>query len=265
MTTRSEITKRKLSILKNDLPIQQVKLEEDTDTKALLQSPSKSLKLKKGRRITQEQINQLIHYIVNDGMGICKAVRKLNIHQTTASDYYKLYINDPETKISVPRNPIGRTFTQEQIGNPIGYIDTDKMTVKKASAKANMSCDSGYKYYNKYLKDPNHNIPTPPIYKTHTQDEGDELISYIANDKMTILAASEKAKINISTARRYYQKYLKKQNPGISTPSHIDRRPPCTQEQIKEVIGYINNNRLSIKDASVKANMAPCVAAMYYQ
>jgi response regulator of citrate/malate metabolism len=160
--TRSKITKRKPSIHKNDLPAQQVKMEQDTDNKALLQSGSNCSKRRPKPGISQEQINQLVHYIVNDNMSVNKASRKVNISNTAAGNYYNKYKNDPEKKMPVPRNRYmhpQKNYTQEQIGNLIRYITQGKMTIKEASAKADMSYTTALRYYNKYLKDPNHNIP----------------------------------------------------------------------------------------------------------
>jgi transposase len=94
-------------------------------------------------------------------MSIPKASQKVNISKSTGSNYYKLYKNNPEKRISLPRNQAPILCTQEQIGNLIRYIDTDKITVKEASAKVNMVHKSSIYYYAKYLEDPNHNIPIP--------------------------------------------------------------------------------------------------------
>jgi hypothetical protein len=64
MTTRNKITKRKPTINKKDLPIQQVKIEEDTDNKSLLQSPSEYSGRGPKPRITQKQ-TCLLH-LAND-------------------------------------------------------------------------------------------------------------------------------------------------------------------------------------------------------
>jgi hypothetical protein len=91
VTTRNKITKRKPSKSKNkSLCDQQVRLEEDTDTKSLLKPGSKSSKRGPNPKISQEQINQLIHYIVNDNMSISKASQKVNICKSTGFRYYKL-------------------------------------------------------------------------------------------------------------------------------------------------------------------------------
>jgi hypothetical protein len=59
--TSSRIAKKKPSIINTrTLPAQQVKVEEDTDTKSIVHSASKDSKLPKGQNISQEQINKLI-------------------------------------------------------------------------------------------------------------------------------------------------------------------------------------------------------------
>jgi hypothetical protein len=189
----SRIAKRKPSVTNSSsLPALQVKVEGDTDTKSLLKSRSKSSKGGPNPRISQEQINQLIHYIVNDNMNVAEASRKVNISKCSGSIYYKLYNNDPEKKIPLRRDRRSRMYTQEQIGNLIRYIDTDKMTVKDASEKADMPYHSASHYYSRYLKDPNHNIPVPRVQKSYTQDQKNEFIGYITNDNMSVLAASKK-------------------------------------------------------------------------
>jgi hypothetical protein len=267
--TRSSgrITKRKPPVTNNrSLPALQVKLEQDTDTKALLKSESNSSNSASKPRISQEQINQLIDYVVNDNMSIIKAARKAKISKNSGFIYYNLYKNDPEKRIPLARNQQPVIFyTQEQISNLIKYIDTDKMTVKEASAKANMAYKSGRRYYAKYLKDPNHNIPIPRLARNYTQDQKNKVIGYIINDKMSITAASKKAKMNFGTAQRYYHNYFKVQNPGIARPSHIATNRTYTQEQIKEVISYIVNDKMTIAAASRKANISPDSAGKYYR
>jgi 3-methyladenine DNA glycosylase/8-oxoguanine DNA glycosylase len=84
----SRIAKRTPPIINNiRLPAQQVKVELDSDYKSLLQSLSKYPKLPKGQQISQEQINQLIHYILSDNMSIYKAARKVNIGHHSGADY----------------------------------------------------------------------------------------------------------------------------------------------------------------------------------
>jgi transposase len=209
--------------------------------------------------MSQKQIIQLIHYIVNDNMSIAAAARKVKRSKCPAYCYYNRYKNDPEKKIPLRRDQRSRMHTQEQIGNLIRYIDTDKMTVKDASEKADMPYHSASHYYNRYLKDPNHNIPVPRMRQSYTQDQKNEFIGYIINDKMSILAASKKAKMSPGTAKQYYHKYFKQQNPDIATPNHIIIRNRYTQEQIKQVISYIVDDKMSIKAASRKVISAQCV------
>jgi transposase len=266
---KNKIAKRTPSVTNNrPLPVQQVKVEEDTDTKSLLQSLSNSSKLPKGQDISQEQINQLIHYIVNNTMSVYGASRKVNISYNTGCIYYNTYKNDPEKKIPLPRNRHlhpPKYYTQEQTENLIKYITQDKMTIKEASAKADMPYQSGRRYYSKYLKDPNHNIPIPQLQQNYTQDQKNEFIGYIINDKMSVNAASKKAKINTGTAQRYCRKYFKEENPGIARPSHIVTHKCYTQETIKEVIGYIIDDKMTIATASRKANICAMSAGRHYR
>jgi hypothetical protein len=269
--TRSSgrIAKRKPSIINNrGLPAQQVKVEEDIDTKSLLKSSSESSNLPKGQQISQEQINQLIHYIVNDAMPVYKASRKVNISQCSGLIYYNLYKKDPEKKIPSPRNRhqhLLKNFTQEQVGNLIRYINDDKLTVREASKKANIPHNSGRHYYSKYLKDPNHNIPIPRWKQSYTQDQINKFIGYIINDKMSIAAASKKAKMNHSAGYLYYRKYFKEQNPDIPAPSHITVPKRSTQEQLNEVMGYIINDKMTISAASRKANVCHSTTGIHYR
>jgi transposase len=263
-TTRSKMTKRKPTIHKNDLPAQQVKVEEDTDTKSLLQSTPSSSKGGSRPRISQEQINQLIHYIVNDNMNITKASRKIKLSKSTGFYYYNLYKTDPEKKIPAPQIQTPKIYTQEQIGNLIRYIDTDKITVKEASAKTNMPYRSASYYYNKYLEDPNHAIPVQQLKQSYTQEQKSKFINYIVIDKMSTRAASKKAKMNLYTARNYYN-YFKVQNPDVATPSHIIIPKRYTQEQIQELIDYIVDDKMTIKAASRKAKFCEQSAGKYYR
>jgi transposase len=268
-TKSKKITKRTPPVTKNrTLPAQQVKVEEDIDTKSLFKSLSKYSKLPKGQKISQEQINQLIHYIVNDNMSKREASRKVNISHFTALYYYNVYKNDPEKRIPVPRNQ--RThrrkyYTQEQVVDLIKYVDDDKMTIKEASAKANVHYDSGKYYYNRYLKDPNHTIPIPQLRQFYTQEQKNKLLGYIVNDKMSIAAASKKAKISLTVAYAYYHKYCKQQNLDIATPRQLAARKRYTQEQIKEVIGYIADDKMSTNAASKKANMGPNAVKRHFR
>jgi transposase len=262
----SRIAKRTPPVTNNrHLSAQQVKVEEDTNTKALLKSESSSSNSASRPRVSQEQINQLVHYVVNDNMSVTKAARKANMSRGSGFIYHKLYKDNPEKKIPLPRNQTSTMYTQEQVGNLIRYINDDKMTLTEASVKANMAYKYGVHYYNRYLKDPNHNIPIPQLKQWYTQEQRDELISYIINDKMNIKAASKKAKMKISTAQSYYHNYFKVQNPDVATPSHIATHKHYTHEQIKELISYIVDDKMSITAASRKADFNPMSATRYYR
>jgi molybdenum-dependent DNA-binding transcriptional regulator ModE len=264
-TTTNKITKRNPS---RPLSAQQVKVEEDTDTKSLLKPTFNHSKSGKMQTISQEQINQLIHYIVNDNMSASAAARKVNISQASAFIYYTVYKNDPEKRIPVPRNQ--RThprkyYTQEQIGNLIKHINDGKMTIKEASVKADMPYSSACQYYNRYLEDPNHNIPVPSRKHIYTQEQREAFLGYIINNKMSVKAASRKAKMNFNGAKNYFHNYFNVQNPGIARPSHIVTPKHYTQEQIKEVIGYIVDDKMSIAAASRKVNVDHQSARRHYR
>jgi transposase len=198
-------------------------------------------------------------------MSVYGASRKVNMTHASAIAYYKLYKNDPEKKIPLPRHHNSKIYTQEQIGNLIRYFNDDKMAVTEASAKAGMPYDSGYHYYKRYLKDPNHTIPIPRMKQSYTQDQKNEFIDYIVRDKTSINAASKKAKMHISAANYYYHKYFEKQNLDVPTPSHIATHKYYTQEQINQLISYITNDKMSIDAASRKANIPPSTARGCYR
>jgi hypothetical protein len=270
MTTRRRITKRKPSKNKSrQRTAQRVKVEENTDTKSLLQSSSKLSELTQGQQISQEQINRLIHAIVDDNMSIAKASRKAKISSGTASYYYNTYKNDSEKKIPSPRtrfmNP-KRTYTQEHIANLIGYIDDDNMTVSKASEKAGMTYVAGRYYYHKYLEDPDNNIPIPYNGQACTQEQKEAFIGFIVNDKISIRAAAKKkTNMDSNTAKKACRIYFNGENPIIPAPSHIAPYTYYTQEQITEVIGYIVNDKMSIPTASKKVNVCPHSARRHHR
>jgi hypothetical protein len=266
----SRIEKRTPPVTNNRrLSAQQVNVKEETDTKSLLKLRSKPPKSASKQKISQAQINQLIDYIANRNMNVSEASRKADISLTSGSYYYNVYKNDPEKKIPLPRNQAPKIPTQEQIGNLIRYINNDKMTVKEASAKANLTYKSAYYYYNKYLEDPDHNIPIPRLQQGYTQDQKNEFIGYIVTDKMSLPAASKKVKMGLGAARHHYRKYFKQQNPNIPAPSHIVtlKRSPKQQlnEAINEAMGYIINDRMSIRAASIKANVCHSTTGKRYR
>jgi hypothetical protein len=109
---------------------------------------------KYSKRYTQDDINKLIHYIVDDKMSITEASKKANMDHNTGHKYYRKYLKDHHLDV-----PIRNIITQEQKSKMIGYIVDEKMTIKAAAKKANMSCSVGHKHYHQYLKDRNLIIP----------------------------------------------------------------------------------------------------------
>jgi transposase len=255
----SRIAKRRPPIINNiRLPIQQVKVEENTNTKSILQSASNHSTLEKGQQASQEQINQLIHYIVNEKIGIPKAARKAKLSYSTGFRYYNLYRDDPERKIPTARKReiyTKRVFTQEHVQNLIKYITNDNMSLTRAAAKANINYRSARYYYNKYLEDPDNNIPIPYNAQACTQEQREKFIDYIVNDKMSIRSATKKANIDSNTAKKTCDLYFRGENPTMPAPNHIAPRTRYTQEQINEAIGYIVDDKMSIPAASRKANV----------
>jgi hypothetical protein len=79
--------------------------------------------------------------------------------QSTAGRYYRQYLNDNNMEISVTR----KNYSRDNINEFIGYIVDDKMSIKAASKKANMSEWTGKKYYRQYLRDHRLYIPRKHI------------------------------------------------------------------------------------------------------
>jgi transposase len=162
----------------------------------------------KNKPLTQDRINKVIGYIVSDKMSIMAASKKANMCESSGKKYYKQYLTKHNLGIPPPK------ITQDKINGLIGYIVDDKMSVKAASKKANVSCYFGYKYYGLYLKDHHINIPIP---KSITRDQKSKLIGYIVDDNMSIIAASKKANMSYGSGCKYYHQYLKDQKLDISS------------------------------------------------
>jgi hypothetical protein len=145
-------------------------------------------------------------------MTIKAASKKANMDPCAAGKYYRRYLKD--NKIEAPAGKLRRTFTQDEKDELIGYIVDDGMSIKEASAKLNMCAGTGLKHYNRYLKD--YNL-TAPLLK-FPQERIDELIGYIVDGKMSVMAASKKANMSNSAGHRYYHQYLKDNH--IDIPKH---------------------------------------------
>ncbi|KAI8882582.1 hypothetical protein K501DRAFT_273529 [Backusella circina FSU 941] len=252
---KDKIAKRKASTIQDKLlSVPNIKIEENTDDKSLLETSSKFSKLKK--------INQLIHYVVNCNMSLCQATKRLKIQRAVGSYYYHLYNNHPKKKIPKlqhqPATPkVSCTTTQRK--KLIQYIIDDKMSVIAASAKVDIPYRSALVYYNKYVNGADYDIPIANNrIRTCTQDQIKRLIGYMTDGKTTILAASLKTGMCYSTARKYYKMYLNNPDHEIPIPSiRIGKRcPHFTQTKIHKVLGYIINDKMSIAAASRKANMS---------
>jgi hypothetical protein len=100
------------------------------------------------KHYTQEQIKDLLGYIIDDKMTLQAASRKVNINLTTAGRYYRQYLKDSNIEHPVKR----KTYTQDQINELIGYNVDDKKPIKAASIKANMPYITAYKFLQRYLK-----------------------------------------------------------------------------------------------------------------
>jgi hypothetical protein len=132
-------------------------------------------------------------------MTVTAASRKLNMSGSSAGKYYRKYLKDNNMEIPVPKN---KRCTQDEINKVIGYIVYDKMTILEASRKTNISGRTGGKYCCQYLRKRNIEVRTP---RSYTQNQKSELIRYIVDDKMTIMEASKKAKMNYKYAHKYYR------------------------------------------------------------
>jgi transposase len=209
-----------------------------------------------------------------------KASAKItNIHRP----HHQVKIED-ETDVksllkTPPKSPKPKSITQNQIKRFIGYIENDKMTLAKAARKAKISDPTGQYYYSVYQNDAKKNIPVP-LKKSiaqiqHINEATQRLISYIVDDKMTLLTASIKAKVSLTTARRIYTSYLKSSNRSNRSLYHPRQENTndriskyakrCTRNQIKRLIGYIVDDDMSIMAASIKADMTHATGKKYYQ
>jgi hypothetical protein len=136
------------------------------NTKRELVSIPKLSKYTQGEMTTQEKVNEIIGYIVDDKLSIRAASVKAKVNMKTASKYYRRYLADPEHKIPKPYGlprvaklkPI-RYFSDKEIKSFINDIVKNKMSRSAAAARANMSYHTATKYYLKYFSDPDRKMP----------------------------------------------------------------------------------------------------------
>jgi hypothetical protein len=160
---------------------------------------------------TQKQISDLIGYITNDKMAIVVAAKKAGMAASIAGRYYARYLHDPNCEIPVPRKRPGNlNCTKKQVRDVIGYLD-DNMSLTTASAKAKMSMYNAIKYYDAYLNDPERRIPNvkPNSGKHYSQNQIQQAIRYIVDEKLSIRSAAIKSKMGVPTVRQLYLDYLK--------------------------------------------------------
>jgi hypothetical protein len=130
----------------------------------------------------------------------------------TAKQYYHKYFKQQNPDIPTPSHIAApKCYTQEQINEVIHYIVNDKMSIRAASKKTNFCSVSARKYYRQYLNYNNNEPPVPRTTKHYTQDEINNVIGYFVDDKMSIKAASKKAKMHYLTAHKYIHRYFNSQ------------------------------------------------------
>jgi transposase len=228
----------------------------------------------KKRRVTDEKIEELIHYVEHDKMTIKDAGDKANLGTPASYKYYGLYREDPEHKTPKLGKDVRRGkryFTYEKIEALINSIIHDKLTIDEAAKKAGIHKKTAMNYYTKYMTDPERSIPVratigSSVQKVYTQENVKKVIDYVENDKMTIRDAAKKLDMGESSAYIYYNKY--KNDPNRNIP--VARKPVnptkcCTSEQIERVIGHIVNDKMSIAKAALKVGIGRNTASMYYR
>jgi hypothetical protein len=100
--------------------------------------------------------------------------------------------------------------------------------------------------------------PISKLGNRFTPDKINEFLRYLYHDEMTIAAAAKKANMSEPTGRKYYEQYVENQHLEVS-PRFI------TEEQKRELIGYIVDDKMSVTAASKKANMAYHSGNIYYR
>lgn len=219
-------------------------------------------------RVTIEHVKQLVDLIDKENMSIKAASNKVNIGYATGIYYYNKYKKDPNGfLVDIKRPPT--VYTQEQIKSMIDYIVKDGMSVKEASAKANIFYRTAICMYKKYTSDPDHNIPmshnkqnqksTPCSY-----DQIKNLIGYLVDDKLPMLVASIKAGMCQTAARKYYRQYLSDPNHNIPNPTRTFSKP-ATKAMVEQLINYIVNHNMSVLTAAMKVEMTESTARGYYR
>jgi hypothetical protein len=96
-----------------------------------------------------------------------------------------------------------------------------------------------------------------------TQAQINQLIHHVVYDKMPIPEAAFKTNITEKKARDYYKRYS--QDPNHAIPKQLQRiLRSHLQTKVEKLVGYIVNDKMSIRDACLKADMAETTARKYY-
>jgi transposase len=224
-------------------------------------------KLCKPSKYTDQQIKALIRYIVDDGMTMRHASRKANMTYNAGLYHFRKYRKDPKNDSSSVIRKYTQVGKQEKAKEAIGYIVNDNMTQTGAAFKANLHYGTFRKYYRRYLKENGYeyHISKDNSFrkgKTYTQERIKKLIDCIVNDNMSITAASKQLDMSNHTARRYYRLYLDDPQRRIPTPHDYKMR--VSHAQIRKLIGYIVNDKMSMLAASIKANLGENTVKKYH-
>jgi transposase len=218
-------------------------------------------------RYTDQQIKAFIRYVVDDGMTIRHASSKANISYTAGIYHFRKYAKNPKNNGSTVNGKYIQVDRQAKANKEIGYIVNDNMTQGDAAYKAGLARDTVRKYYRRYLKENGSKSrisknSLPRKGKTYTQEHVKKLIDLIVTDNMSITTASKKVDMGNHTAQRYYRQYLGDPQRRIPMPKNSSKR--ASYAQIRKLIGYIVNDKMSMLAASIKADLRENTAKRHY-
>jgi transposase len=111
--------------------------------------------LRRTKHYTQDDINKLVGYIVDDKMSIGAASKKANMNYHTGRKYHQKYLQN-----HLLDDPFQNDIAQERKSKLIGYIVDDKMSIRAAAKKANVTLTTGQKWYCQHLRDQKRDVST---------------------------------------------------------------------------------------------------------
>jgi transposase len=216
---------------------------------------------------TDQQIKALIRYIVDDGISIAHAASRASMTYTAGLYHFRKYAKNPKNNCSSVIGKNTQVCWQAKGNEAIGYIVNDNMTQEDAAYKAGLARDTVRKYYRRYLKEngSKSRISKNRLLrkgKTYTQEHVKKLIDLIVTDNMSITTASKQLDMGSHTAQRYYRQYLGDPHRRIPMPKNSSKR--TSHAQIRKLIGYIVNDKISVLAASIKADMSARSAKKYH-